>query len=418
MTGLAGADSMAALLAVMSSTFRESGHSRGRLGHIKGHDFMPGTYTQIATFEAVCADPYRIAREVAEQGRRVAGYMCTYTPEELFHAAGYFPVRILGRNSGGTNQADGHLPAYACGFLRSALDMALAGELDFLKLIVFSHTCDTMQNLADIWRQCVPGVAEVAITTPVVVGTGHAVVYFREEIARARRTLEQEAGRIPDGRILESIRLYDEHRALMQDLYALKRARPACLTGRQMMAAVLASFLMPREAHLPLIQGLLAELEAAPAEAGDDRPKVLVVGNMCQNLDYVTAIEDAGCLVLDEDLCSGSRAFAMEAQDMGGPLDRLARMYLVNTACPTKHQPGYNVGGALLKKAQAWHVNGVILLLTKFCEPWGFDYPCLKKMFEGAGIATLLVEVESHQPPGEQFRSRIAAFVEMLEAAP
>jgi len=378
---------------------------------------MPETHEHVNAFEAVCGDPYRTAREVAGQGRRVAGYMCTYTPEELFHAAGYFPVRILGRNSGATSRADAHLPAYACGFLRSVLDMALADELDFLRLMAFSHTCDTMQNFAQIWQHSVPSIAPIMITTPVTVGTEHAVAYFRDEIARARQVLEQETGPISDDRILESIALYDAHRALMQRLYALKRAHPGCLTGRQMMAAVLASLLMPREEHRPLLEGLLTALEAAPDANADDRPRVMLIGNMCQNLDYVSAIEDAGCVMLDEDLCSGQRSFAMEPADDGDPIERLARMYLTPSACPTKHQPGYDVGGGLLARAREGQARGVILFLTKFCEPWGFDVPYLKKTFEGAGVPTLLVEVESHQPPTEQFRNRVAAFIEMLEAA-
>lgn len=376
---------------------------------------MPSSYEQVELFEAVCADPYRTAREAAARGRKLAGYMCTYTPEELFHAAGYFPVRILGRNSGATNLADAHLPAFACGFLRSALDMALASDLEFLNLMVFSHTCDTMQNFSDIWKNSVPSIPQLTITTPVVVGTEASVVYFRQEIARARRILEQDDGAIADAKLLESIRLYDEHRSLMQRLYALRRARQGCLTGRQMTATVLASFLMPREDHLPQLEALIEALEAAPEVQASPEPNVLVVGNMCQNLEYVAAIEDGGCLMVDEDLCSGRRAFAMEAQEANDPVERLARMYLVNTACPTKHQPGYNAGEALLEKARAAQVDGVIFLFTKFCEPWGFDYPYLKRTFEDAGLPTLLVEVESHQPPAEQFRSRVGAFVEMLE---
>ena len=55
------------------------------------------TYKQMEIFESVCANPYATARAAAERGEKVAGYMCTYTPVELLDAAGYFPVRLLGR---------------------------------------------------------------------------------------------------------------------------------------------------------------------------------------------------------------------------------------------------------------------------------------------------------------------------------
>lgn len=368
----------------------------------------------VAPFEAVCADPYGPGREAAAEGRKVAGHMCTYTPEELFHAAGYQPLRIFGRNSGATTEADAHLPAFACGFIRSVLDMGLSGELDFLNLMVFSHTCDTMQNLAGIWKRAVPGSAAVTLTTPVTVGTETSIDYFKQEIARARAALEAMGSPAPDAGILESISLYNEHRDWMRRLYAARRANPNAITGREMMAAVLSSCLMAREEHLPHLQSLVEAVENAEVREAD-RPKVFVVGNMCQNLDYVAAIENAGCLVLEEDLCSGARAFAMEAVDASDPVEQLARMYLTTAACPTKHQPDFDMAGSLRDKAQAISADGVLILLTKFCDPWCFEVPNLKKVFEDAGLPALLVEVESHQPPAEQFRGRVEAFVEMLE---
>ncbi len=373
----------------------------------------------VSEFERVCTDPYQTARDVADTGRPVAGYMCTYTPEELFHAAGYFPVRILGRNSGATPNADAHLPACACGFLRSALDMALAGEASFLDLIAFSHTCDTMQNLADIWRRCAASdMAEVIITTPVNVAAPGAVEYFKTEIARVRGVLEQRTGPIPDEAIEESIRLYDKHRQTMRRLYELRRKRPDAMTGRDMMAAVLAGFLMPREDHLPLVESLIESVEARALEGkGPAGRKVLVVGNMCQNLDYVTVMEQAGLDVFDENLCSGRRSFAMEPSDAADPVEKLARMYLTNQPCPTKHQPGYDMAADLLEQVERAGVEGVVFLMTKFCEPWAFDYPYLKQFFESAGYPVLQVEAETHQPPGEQLKNRLAAFAEMLQAA-
>ncbi|HOZ47230.1 MAG TPA: 2-hydroxyacyl-CoA dehydratase family protein [Candidatus Hydrogenedentes bacterium] len=379
---------------------------------------MPGTIPQLAFFETVCVDPYATARKAAEEGSKVAAYMCTYTPEELFHAAGYFPMRLFGRNSGATNQADAHLPAYACGFLRSALDMALAGELGFVDLMVFGHTCDSMQNLADIWKHAVPNMKQLVITTPVVVGTEASIAYFREELARARARLDEIAGPVSDDAIVSSIVLYDGHRALMQRLYALRAARPGCLSGREMMAIVLASMLMPREEHALHLEALLGALDQdADRVVAAGKPKVIVIGNVVQNLDYAAVIEAAGCVVLDEDLCSGRRAFAMAPAESEDPLEQLARMYLTPAACPSKHQPGFDIGGALLERAQSSGAEGVVILLTKFCEPWCFDYPYLKEVFDKAGIPSLLIEIESNQPPSEQFRNRIHAFAEMLGAA-
>lgn len=36
------------------------------------------------------------AREWKEQGGRVIGYFCSYMPEEIVHAAGLLPYRVMG----------------------------------------------------------------------------------------------------------------------------------------------------------------------------------------------------------------------------------------------------------------------------------------------------------------------------------
>ncbi|MCK5557653.1 MAG: 2-hydroxyacyl-CoA dehydratase, partial [Candidatus Hydrogenedentes bacterium] len=371
-------------------------------------------YKQVEIFESVCADPYETARAAAEQGQEVAGYMCTYTPVELLHAAGYLPVRVLGR-AGSITRADAHLQSFACSLARSSLDAALSGALDFLSLIVFSHTCDTLQNLAEIWKRNFPALTTVTISTPVRIGDGHEVVFFQQELERLRRLLETERGsEITDSSISASIRLYDEHRAMMRRLYALRRACPDRLSAGRMLSVVLSCFLMPIEKHRRLLAQLVRDVESAETTETDARPRVFVVGSLCRSADYVSAIEDVGCLVVDDDLCTGSRAFAIEAVPDGDPINRLARMYLARTPCCAKHRPEFDVGKDMLERREQCDADGVIFLLTKFCDPWAFDYPYLRETLEAGGIPSLLLEIEQHVPPTEQFKTRVGAFVEML----
>jgi bzd-type benzoyl-CoA reductase N subunit len=373
----------------------------------------------IETFQAVCADPYHRAREAAAQGEKIAGYMCTYVPEELLDAAGYFPVRVLGWTDG-MQDADALLQTYACSLARGALDAALSGRLDFLDLMVFTHTCDTLQNVADLWRRNVPRMRHLVISMPVCAQGEDAVAFFRGELARARCFLESENGEITDGQLWAAIRLYARHRALMRRLYEIQRNQPRCLSGKEMLATVLASFLMRKRDHQELLEQLLSEADRAwraAGQAGDNRPRVFVAGSVCQSIDYVSAIEEAGCAVAGDDLCTGARAFLVEPAADGDPLDCLARAYLARKPCPAKYCPDYDVGEDLLEKARRAGADGVIFLLTKFCDPWAFDYPHARVTLERAGIPSLLLEIEQHIAPSANFVTRVAAFAEMLAYA-
>jgi len=385
-----------------------------------------------ARFEAVCADPYGTAREAASRGAKVAGYMCTYVPEELLHAAGYFPIRVFGW-SHGTQRADGLLQTFACSLARGALDAALSGRLDFLRLMVFGHTCDTLQNVTEIWQRNVPTMRYCVMATPVATSGEAPTVFFAGQLGRFRRFLEKEQGSFSDAAIEKSMDLYEQHREAMRRLYALRRDNPRCLTGKEMLSAVLASFLMRKEEHLLLIQDLIKAIQhpegcttniGCTTDIGSARgagfgetgatARVFVVGSVCQSAEYMRAIEEAGCMVVDDALCTGARAFAVRRVACSDPIEALARMYLERAPCPAKHRPGYNMGADILEQARAAEVDGVIFLLTKFCEPWAFDYPHIRETLEAASIPSLLVEIEQHLPPSGHFSTRIGAFAEML----
>ena len=107
----------------------------------------------LALFKGVAADAAGYARRwKSTHHRGVFGYFCSYAPVEIIAAAGLLPFRILG-DSPNPFRADAHLQAYCCHPVRSMLDDALSGRLDFLDGAVFPHTCDTLQRLSDIWRR-------------------------------------------------------------------------------------------------------------------------------------------------------------------------------------------------------------------------------------------------------------------------
>ena len=58
--------------------------------------------------------------------------------------------------------------------------------------------------------------------------------------------------------------------------------------------------------------------------------------------------------------------------------------------------------------------DGVVLLLTKFCDPWLFDCQRITATLDEADMLSLTLEIEQNQPPPEQFRTRVAAFAELL----
>lgn len=372
------------------------------------------TLESIGIFEAVCADPYKAGHKASENGRPVAGFMCSYSPQELFHAAGYYPVRITAKH-GGTPRADEIIQAYSCSFARSVLDRALSGEFEFLDLVVFAHTCDTLQNVADLWRTNRPETPVVIVSGPTLTAGKPAQVYFRKELDRVRAVLEGLRGPISDEAIWDSLHLYEQHRALMRRLYAVRRARPDLMSGQDLYSVVQSAQLMSPEEHLPLLNELVESLEEENGEAECFQPRVLLAGSVCEDRGFISAIEEAGCAIVDDDLCMGSRSFLLPEAPAGDPMDALTHIYFSRTPCPAFHRPGFDPGKHMLERAKEARADGVVLLQTKFCDPWAFDYPHIWNTLEAAGMPTLLLEVEQNVPAPAQLRTRVEAFVEMIQ---
>ena len=66
-------------------------------------------------------------------------------------------------------------------------------------------------------------------------------------------------------------------------------------------------------------------------------------------------------------------------------------------------------------EARARGARGVLIVMTKFCDPEEFDYPLLKRTCEAAGLAVATVEVDRQIVSYEQARTVIETFRDLLE---
>jgi bzd-type benzoyl-CoA reductase N subunit len=348
------------------------------------------------------------------QGYRAMGYLCSYVPEEMIHAAGYTPVRLRGTTRP-LSQVDAHLQSFTCALCRSTLDQLLGGELGFLAGTVFSHTCDTMQAQADLWRMNnQPSYYVDTVMQPSNLGAPSARPYLIAELRRFGERLASFSGQpITAAALQASISLYDETRQLVR---ALQDARDR-LPATAYFAILDAAQRMPREEFNPLLAGLLSSLEAE--SRGSERgptgraPRLFLVGAVLDEPRLLEIIEELGARVAGDDLCSGSRHFLDLIGAGGDPFERLAETYLRRPPCPTKLHPDHNPGRHLLEQASKVRADGILFALEKFCEPHAFDYALVRPALEEAGIPHLLLEMEQ-TPSLEALRTRLQAFIEIL----
>ena len=174
------------------------------------------------------------ARELKKQGNKVIGYLCAFTPAEIITAAGYVPVRIKGDVNEPITKADTEMETIVCPLVRSCFDMALKGHYDYLDGLVVPHACDSICRTYDIWKYKLELPYAHFINMPH--GTDDASLGFYKDVLNTfRKSLAKFAGKeISDGALAGAIKLHNQNRARVEELYRLRRASPPLISGEEL----------------------------------------------------------------------------------------------------------------------------------------------------------------------------------------
>lgn len=366
-------------------------------------------------FNEVAADPAAYAqRWKTAKGGKVVGSLCSYAPEEIILASGALGYRIFGTDLS-ISRAAAHMQAYSCSLVRGALEEALEGRLDFLDGVVFPHTCDSIQRLSDIWRMNVKSGFHMDLVLPVKLNTDSARDYMTEVLKKFRLDLEARLGKTITAADIESaVETCNRIRTVMRRIYTARIELPGILKGTDIHAMVKAGMVMDRYEFLELAENLAMQLEKKGGGTPFTGKRIVLSGGLCNMPDVYQVIEGAGCVIVADDLCTGSRFFEGTIEKKADIIEAVSDRYAVRSVCPAKHAGIRSRGENLVKIVKESGADGVIFIYLKFCDPHGFDYPYLKQMLADQKIPCLLYEMEEQVFAGGQFQTRCEAFMEML----
>lgn len=367
----------------------------------------------IEKFREVIANRHEYAKEWKQRtGGKAVGWFCTYAPEEIMYAADMLPVRLLGSHET-QDVTDAYIFSIYCPFCRDVLAQGLKGRYDYLNGIVKARSCVHMRNAFLNWKQHVPNEFAYFIYMPAHVQSPRAKPLLTKEYASFKEALEKWVGKpISDDSLDRAIEIYNTNRRLMKQVYELRKSDNPPITGAEAMEMVVSSQLMDKAEHNKLLEQLLEELPGR----NDHREvgvRLMLVGSEDDDTDFIRMTEDLGTTIVIDENCSGTRYFWEEVVPEGDRLAAIAARYVNRAPCPTKDWPERRRLPLILKMAQEYNIQGVLLSQQKFCDPHEFDIPPLSAMFKENNIPTLFLEFDVTVPFG-QLRTRIEAFLEMI----
>jgi TRAP-type C4-dicarboxylate transport system substrate-binding protein len=178
-------------------------------------------------------DPYPSIRKWAKDtGKKIVGSTIADVPEEIVHAFGFLPVALIGTQKP-LKKAPAKLPDNACSLARSNLELVMSYEGDLFDGFVLPQVCDTTQHLSDIWRINFPEKYVESFLAPRQADRPSARYWVKEEIERLIASLSNWTGRtIQDKDLLESIKVLNESKTLLAQIYDIKRKNPAAITNK------------------------------------------------------------------------------------------------------------------------------------------------------------------------------------------
>jgi benzoyl-CoA reductase subunit C len=348
-----------------------------------------------------------------EDGGRVVGFACGYVPEEIIHASNLFPYRMEARGTRETGLADVYMHRFNCTFSRCLLQAGLSGEYDFLDGFCLLNGCEQIRRLYEIWEKHLRTEELFMVTVPHSF-SDNGLKWYSEEIYNFKESLRQEFGaRCSDQDLKNSIRVYNESRRLISELYELRKAKNLPISGSDAMKILLSAGIMPRERFNQLLGDALGEIREQPG-GSDYKARLMVGGSACDDPQLIDLIEEMGGMVVTDSLCFGARHFMSEVEEDGNPTQAIAHRYFYHNPCPRmmgSFQERQEYTETLAKEAK---VDGVILQKIVFCDNHAVESTMLADELEPKGIPTLVLEREYMLSDIGRLKTRIEAFMERI----
>lgn len=360
----------------------------------------------------------RYARQGKDKGRKVVGLLCAHVPEEIVHAAGMLPWRVLGAQRASTPRADRYRPPHTCLYCNHVLEALLQGDFEFLDAVVATSWDQDLVRLWDVWHYLGQNSPHYILHLPLSETETHRR-QFRKEVRRFFDFIQELSGRtIRAAELYESMALYDRFRRLLHRLYEFRKRERPPLSGAETLGLTTAALLMPKEVFLDRLEGIMPELEKRTTSLAQVRPRLLVTSDRLDDPALLALIEETGCLVAMDDLDTGSRYFwnlscPAQTDSLDQLLDKLADCYHHQPA-----DPGMMTWAQQVDQAAAWvrefNLQGVLELPLMYSRSRQMRGPYFRERLKAMDIPLASFERGYWLSSLGQLKTRVEAFVEML----
>ena len=358
------------------------------------------------------------ALEWKEQGHKVIGLLDIYVPEEIISAAGLLPWRITGTWDAAVPRAAVHRPSMTCRYCTHVLESFMNGDLDFVDGLVTTQIDDDFKRLYDVLNYIdKPGFLHIMYLPHTTSKT--TLDMWKKSVNSFKEAIETYSGnKIDPEELQRQVLIYNKMRALLREVYELRKREVPALTGAEALGLTSAARIMPRELFNEQLEQLIPYLNERKIEKSDGKPRIFMGGEWLDHPGYVRLVENAGATVVMDEFDTGSQYFWDIVYDTSDDLlGALAKRYMMRPGLSRMAQWEMQANRNL-----AWmnefNADGVVELRSLYSLPLDYRYLFMRKIYDSNNIFYLSLNREYHLSGQGMLQTRIEAFLEMVERKP
>lgn len=362
------------------------------------------------------------AMDYKKKGGKIAGCLCTYTPQEILDAGGIGNVGLCGTSNETIPDAEKVLPKNLCPLIKSTYGFAMTEKCPytyFSDIIIGETTCDGKKKMYELLGE----IKDVHIMhlpqgkdRPYIYDNWYNECIYLKEVLENKFEIE-----ITEENLREAAKKRNELRRLYVEMYQLQKNVPPVMKGTDIMIAMQkGTFALDVDTQIENIKELIKESKENYFEKGE-RPvskkekRILITG--CPSGGLIEkvgiAIEENGGVIVCKDDCGGERTNTQMINENAEDIMRAISDRYMEINCSV-FTPNDARMENTVNMVEEYKVDGVIELVLQACHTFNVEATKMERAVEDVGVPYMKLETDYSTTDSGQMQTRIAAFIEML----
>ena len=370
-------------------------------------------------FEQQKQQSFLEVKRYKDKGMPIIGAYCSYFPRELAMAIGAVPIGLCSSSDSTVAIAEQTLPKNICPLIKSSYGFAVSDKCPFFyfsDVIVGETTCDGKKKMYELMADF----KEIYVMELPNRQSEQGLSLWKGEIIKFKEYLEEHFHTvITNEKIRHAIRVSNDNRRAMKELYEVMKLEPPPMTGKELFQVLYGyKYQFDLEKASKELRELKEKVLASDRNEADckKKPRILITGCPMggDSAKLIDIIEENGGVIVAFENCTGAKALdrLIDEQDQDA-YQALAKRYLA-TGCAVM-TPNDNRIELLGRIIDEYKVDGVVEMILQGCHSDNIEAVSVAHFVnEEKHIPYMDIVTDFSSADKGQRTTRISAFLEMI----